>query len=101
MRKKIRLTERELLNLVNKIIKEQEENPDDVPVGYKPGPDSEIMAKDNFIFSVESALRSLKSQKVNKYRITGEKPFSGTDGQLEMFMELVELAAEEARTVAR
>ena len=101
MIKKIRLSERELLNLVNKIIREQDENPDDVPVGYKSGYDKEITAKNNFVISVENALRSLKMAEINKYRTPGEKPFSGFDGQLEMFMKSIEVYAEEARTVAR
>ena len=101
MIKKIRLSERELLNLVNKIIREQDENPDDAPVGYKSGFDSEITAKNNFVISVENALRSLKMAEINKYRTPGEKPFSGFDGQLDMFMERIEEYAEEARTVAR
>ena len=101
MIKKIRLSERELLNLVNKIIREQDENPDDVPVGYKSGYDKEIHAKNNFVISVENALRSLKMAEINKYRTPGEKPFSGFDGQLEMFMKSIEEYAEEARTVAR
>ena len=72
MIKKIRLSERELLNLVNKIIREQDENPDDVPVGYKSGGyDKEIHAKNSFVISVENALRSLKMAEINKYRTPG------------------------------
>jgi hypothetical protein len=101
MRKKIRLSERELLNLVNKIIREQDENPDDVPVGYKSGFDKEISAKNSFVISVENLLRSLKMAEINKYRTPGEIPFSGVNGQLEMFMKSIEEYAEEARTVSR
>jgi hypothetical protein len=101
MRKKIRLTERELIKLVNRVINEQDENPDDVPVGYKPGPDLEMLAKEDFIKDVEFALRTLKSRQVNKYRIRGEVPFSGEHGQLDEFMSTVEQAAESARIRAK
>jgi DNA mismatch repair ATPase MutS len=100
MRKKIRLSEKELINLVHRVIREQEE--DDVPVGYVDrGPDNEIMAKNQFITSVKNYLMSLERSEVNKYRTRGELPFTGDGGQLDKFLDNVEQAAEEARTIAK
>jgi hypothetical protein len=100
MRKKIRLSEKELINLVHRVIREQQE--DDVPVGYVDrGPDMEIMAKNQFITSVKNYLMSLERSEVNKYRTPGELPFTGDGGQLDKFMDNVERAAEEVRTMAK
>jgi len=100
MRKKIRLSEKELINLVHRVIREQEE--DNVPVGYVDrGPDMENMAKNQFINSVKNYLMSLERSEVNKYRTRGELPFTGDGGQLDKFMDNVERAAEEARTIAK
>ena len=100
MKKKIRLSEKELINLVHRVIREQEE--DDVPVGYVDrGPDMENMAKNQFITSVKNYLMSLERSEVNKYRTRGELPFTGDGGQLDKFMDNVERAAEEARTISK
>ena len=100
MKRNIRLTERELINLVRRVIREQEE--DDVPVGYVDrGPDREILAKEKFISSVKTYLSSLERADINKYRIRGQVPFTGYGEQLDMFMNNIERAAEEARTMAK
>lgn len=99
--RKTRLTERQLVKLIHKVIREQEED-DNVPVGYVDrGPDNEIMAKNQFITSVKNYLMSLERSEVNKYRTRGELPFTGDGGQLDKFLDNVERAAEEARTMAK